>query len=89
MSRVFTPSQRAAIASARRSGTPLRAIAKRFRVREAVIVAVCAEVKAMQEAGQLTPAPYVEGYRTAIYGVCMCGPTGIFGRRNYAWGGST
>lgn len=86
MSRAFTPSQRAAIASAKKSGTPTRAIAKRFHVREAAILVVCAEVEAMQAAGKLTPAPYAVGYRTAVYGVCECGPLGIYARSNLMWG---
>lgn len=82
MSRVFTPSERASIASAHRGGATVKAIAKRYHVRSDTISSICKEVETLITTGKLTPPPYATGYRTAIYGVS----NGAGGRRNLSWG---
>jgi hypothetical protein len=81
MSRTFTPSERAAILSARKDKAPIAALAKRFHVGKGVMAALCEELAQTQTTGALTPAPYATGYRTAVYNV-----RNGASKRNISWG---
>lgn len=82
MSRTFTPSERRAIHAAAQGGTSVRAVAKRFGVREKRIREILAEP--VQEV--VAPAPYAEGYRTGVQNVYDCGGSAtLFSRRDISW----
>jgi hypothetical protein len=60
----------------------VRAIARRFGVREERIRGILAEP--VDEA--VTPAPYAEGYRTGVQNVYDCGGSAtLFSRRAISW----